>query len=91
MPEAAGAVLGWGFQWRRLSKISSRADVRNRRSWRVMEKLGMRREGVARSCLKGPRPGHPRIDVVSYGLLREEWEQAAVGQPRLCSVVVGHA
>ena len=56
-----------------------------------MEKLGMRREGVARSCLKGPRPGHPRIDVVSYGLLREEWEQAAVGQPRLCSVVGGHA
>ena len=56
-----------------------------------MGKLGMRREGVARSCLKGSRPGHPRIDVVSYGLLREEWEQAAVGQPRLCSVVVGHA
>ena len=91
VPEAAGAVLGWGFQRRRLSKISSQADVRNRRSWRVMEKLGMRREGVARSYLKGPRPGDPRIDVVSYGLLREEWEQAAVGQPRLCSGGGGHA
>ena len=84
-PEAASAVLGWGFQKRRLSKISSLADVRNRRSWRAMEKLGMRREGVARSHRKDPRPGYPRIDVVSYGLLREEWEQAAVGQPRLCS------
>ena len=91
VPEAADAVLGWGFQRRRLSKISSQADVRNRRSWRVMEKLGMRREGVARSFLKGSRPGDPRIDIVSYGLLREEWEQAAVGQPRLCNGGGGHA
>ena len=90
-PEAAGAVLCWGFQKRRLSRISSLADVRNRRSWRVMEKLGMRREGVARSHRKDPRPGYPRIDVVSYGLLREEWEQAVVGQPKLCSGGGGHA
>ena len=90
-PEAAGAVLCWGFQKRRLSRISSLADVRNRRSWRVMEKLGMRREGVARSHRKDPRPGYPRIDVVSYGLLREEWELAAVGQARLCSGGGGHA
>lgn len=73
-PEAAGAVIDWGFRSRGLARISSLADVRNRRSWRVMEKLGMRREGVARSCLKGPRPGDPRVDIVSYGLLREEWE-----------------
>ena len=77
MPEAASAVIDWGFRSRGLAKISSLADVRNRRSWQVMEKLGMGREGVARSYLKGPRPGHPRIDIVSYGLLREEWEQAA--------------
>ena len=72
--EAATAVLDWGFGQRRLHKISSHADVRNTRSWRVMEKLGMRREGVSRSHRKDPRPGHPRVDSVHYGLLREEWE-----------------
>ena len=46
MPEAAGAVIDWGFGERALAKISARADLRNRRSWRVMEKLGMTREGV---------------------------------------------
>ena len=75
MPEAAAALVDWAFRERRLARISSRANVRNRRSWRVMEKIGMRREGVFRSRRKDPRPGHPRIDVAFYGLLREEWEQ----------------
>lgn len=75
MPEAAAAVVDWAFRERRLARMSSRANVRNQRSWRVMEKIGMRREGVSRSRRKDPRPGHPRIDVAFYGLLREEWEQ----------------
>ena len=79
MPEAAAAVVDWAFRERRLARISSQANVRNRRSWRVMEKLGMRREGVSRSRRKDPRPGCPRIDMAFYGLLREEWEQAADG------------
>ena len=91
MPDAAGAVVDWGFRQRRLRKISSHPDIRNRQSWRVLEKLGMVREGVSRSHRKDPRHGYPRIDVVSYGLLREDWEQAAVGQPRLCSGGGGHA
>ena len=75
--EAARAVIEWGFSERGLCRISSNADVRNRRSWRVMEKLGMRREGLLRSHRKDPRPGYPRIGMVYYGLLREEWKQAA--------------
>ena len=79
MPEAAAGVVDWAFRERRLARISSHADVRNRRSWRVMEKIGMRREGVSRSRRKDPRPGRPRVDVAYYGLLREEWEQAQGG------------
>ena len=47
-------------------------DVRNARSLRVMEKLGMAREGVLRSHanVRGNR-----IDVAAYGLVREDWEQ----------------
>ena len=39
----------------------------------------MRREGVSRSRRKAPGPGHPRIDMAFYGLLREEWERSAGG------------
>ena len=77
MTEAAGAVVDWGFGQRGLSRMSSYADLRNRRSWRVMEKLGMTREGVFRSQRKDPRPGHPRIDFVYYALLRDQWELCA--------------
>ena len=77
MTEAAGAVVDWGFGQRGLHRISSQADIRDRRSCRVLEKLGMVREGVSRSLRKDPRPGYPRIDIVSYSLLREEWAQAA--------------
>ena len=71
MPEAAQAVIDWGLTEYGLAKIYARADLRNRRSTRVMEKLGMIREGVLRSHRKG-RGG--RADEVYYGLLREEWE-----------------
>ena len=80
MAEAARAVVDWGFAERGLQRISSNADVRNRRSWRVMEKLGMRREGLFRSHRKDPRPGCQRIDTVHYSLLREEWKQAVAGE-----------
>ena len=81
--EAARAVVDWGFAERGLHRISSEADVRNRRSWRVMEKLGMRREGLFRSHRKDPRPGYPRVDMVYYSLLREEWDQAAFGMRKV--------
>ena len=77
MPEAVAAVVDWGFPARSLAKISAMADLRNRRSWRVMEKLGMTREGVLRSQEKDVRPGYPRSDDVYYGLLRDEWESGA--------------
>ena len=81
MPEAAGAVVDWGFGERRLAKVSAHADLRNRRSWRVMEKLGMAREGMRRSQGKDVRPDGPRTDYVYYGLLREEWNGGGIPQP----------
>ena len=72
MPEAAGAVVDWGFESLGFAKVYAEADVRNARSQRVMEKLGMTREGVLRSHanVRGNR-----IDVAVYGLVREDWEQ----------------
>ena len=70
--EAAKAVMEWGFEENGLAKIFAKADLRNVRSLRVMEKLGMVREGVLRSHVKARGE---RIDGVFYGLLREEWEE----------------
>jgi RimJ/RimL family protein N-acetyltransferase len=46
-------------------------DARNARSLRVVEKLGMTREGVLRRHIKRHEV---RIDDVYYGVLREEWD-----------------
>ena len=68
--EAASAVMGHGFGALGLARIWACADVRNVASWRVMEKLGMRREGLLRSR----RVVHgERVDDMLYALLREEW------------------
>ena len=70
--EAAYAVVGLGFGKYQLQKVYASTDLRNRGAWRVMEKLGMIREGVARRHGKGRGSG--RTDTVHYGILRERWE-----------------
>ena len=69
--EAGRAVIDWGFRTRGLAKVYAYADARNGQSLRVMEKLGMTREGMLRShrTFRGER-----VDDVYHGLLREEWE-----------------
>lgn len=74
--EAAKAVIDWGFAEYGLAKIYARADLRNQRSTKVMEKVSMTREGVLRSHRKGRGE---RIDEVYYGLLRQEWERLKAG------------
>ena len=76
VPEAGVAVVDWVFEEFALAKVHARADLRNVGSQRVMEKLGMTREGVLRSQSK--RRG-VRVDYVYYGLLREEWQEIKRG------------
>jgi len=70
-PEAAHAVIKWAFQTYDLNKIYSTCDPRNERSLRVLEKLGMKQEGLLRSHINWQ--GEVR-DVAYYGILRDEWE-----------------
>ena len=72
--EAAREVVDWGFSQLGLAKVYASADLHNTGSWRVMEKIGMTREGVLRSHTK-TQDG--RADQVFYGILRTEWEAAA--------------
>ena len=71
VPEAARAVMEWGFRERELAKVWAHADARNAASQRVMQKLGMTYEGTLRRHL---RIRGEQVDDVYYGLLREEWE-----------------
>jgi ribosomal-protein-alanine N-acetyltransferase len=69
--EAASHPIDWAFPTYDLQKIFARTVLSNRRSVRVMEKLGMTKEGQLRSqrVVRGERQ-----DEVIYGLLRREWE-----------------
>lgn len=68
--EAAAAVIDWAFRELRPLRIEATTDSENVASWRVMEKLGMRREGLLRKhrILRGEQR-----DTLLYSVLAEEW------------------
>ena len=68
--EAARAVLDEAFTTLQLRKIWATVDVPNAASIRVLEKLGMEREGVQRA--HHWRRGEP-VDIALYGVLRSEY------------------
>ena len=75
--EAARAVIHHAFGELGLVRVQAYADIRNVGSWRVMEKVGMQREGVLRSH----RLVHDeRTDDVVYAILREEWSPPNTGE-----------
>jgi RimJ/RimL family protein N-acetyltransferase len=69
--EAARSVISWAFQTYTINRIYAWSDPRNIGSWRVMEKLGMQREGLLRSHVKW----HGTFrDQMYFGILRSEWK-----------------
>ncbi len=70
MPEALGALLRYGFQMMELNRVEAATHTENRRSMRVSEKLGFRRDGLLRDyyCRDGVYN-----DQVLFSLLRREW------------------
>ncbi len=75
-PEAARALLRQGFEQMGLHRIFATCDVRNRKSWRALEKLGLRREALFRKDLRVKRRWR---NTHLYAILAEEW--AARGHP----------
>lgn len=74
IPEAARAVLGFGFERLRLIRVQACIVPEGEQSERVLEKLGFRREGVLRCA--GYWKGR-FWDKVCYSLLRPEWESSS--------------
>lgn len=69
MPEAVHPLIAFGFQMMKLNRIEGRCILANTASARVMEKVGMKFEGVLRQHLftKGSF-----YDVKMYSILKEE-------------------
>lgn len=72
--EAARAVIDWGFSAAGLNRIDAHHMAHNPASGRVLEKVGMTREGVVREHIR--RDGR-FIDGVVYSILRREWSPSA--------------
>ncbi|HBD19403.1 MAG TPA: GNAT family N-acetyltransferase [Arenimonas sp.] len=68
--EALRTVLGHAFGPLGLERIEADVDPRNEASWRLLEKLGFRREGLLRNRW---RVDGEVCDSFLYGLLREDY------------------
>ena len=69
--EAASKVLEFGFCELGLNRIEAKYIVGNSASKKVMEKLGMKDEGVSRSSMLVKSR---YVDIGVYSILREEFE-----------------
>ena len=72
--EAALAVLRLGFEQLKLNRIAAFHMVRNPASGRVLERIGMKREGLLRQCV---RKWDRFEDVVLTAILRDDWTRDA--------------
>lgn len=74
MPESARAVVEYLFEEVGYNRIAAKHDSENTNSGRVMQKIGMTREGTFRASGKNNRG---IVDEVYYSILREEYEKTS--------------
>jgi len=70
MPEAARPVIDWGLSQDGIFRIWALCDVDNSASARVMEKIGMQREGILRRWMMHPNVGDEPRDVCCYSIVK---------------------
>ncbi|HJT16417.1 MAG TPA: GNAT family N-acetyltransferase [Thermoanaerobaculia bacterium] len=72
--EAGRAIVRFGFDELELHRVFAQVFTRNPASARVLQKIGMRREGVLRHHFK---KWDAYVDVECYGLLRDDFDSPA--------------
>ncbi|WP_312115867.1 GNAT family N-acetyltransferase [Brevibacillus reuszeri] len=68
--EAVGALLDYIFHTQKKHKVIAFTDVRNEKSIRVLERIGMRREG---HLLQNYMSKGHWVDEYQYAILQTEW------------------
>lgn len=74
--EAAGRVMQYGFEVLNVRRFASGCNPLNTPSWKLLERLGMRREAhhIKDGFLKRDSEGNPLFqDSYIYAILKEEW------------------
>ncbi|GMA61306.1 GNAT family N-acetyltransferase [Alicyclobacillus fastidiosus] len=71
MTEAVREIIRYGFQELALNRIEARAEVPNIGSWRVMEKVNMKFEGILRQHLFAKGAFH---DLKLYSILADDYK-----------------
>ncbi|MFX0537990.1 GNAT family N-acetyltransferase [Ornithinimicrobium sp. Y1847] len=82
-PEAAREALRFGFEEVGLAEIVSFTAAVNRPSWRVMEKIGLRRDPTRDFAHpKVDARAHPElVDHLLYALTATQWREQQAGTP----------
>jgi [ribosomal protein S5]-alanine N-acetyltransferase len=75
--EMSRRLLGFGFAELALNRIAADVSVNNHACMRLMEKIGMRREGVARECIFAQ--GRWWTEA-KYAVLRSDWVRMLLPQ-----------
>ena len=78
--EAARALVGDSFRAQNARRVIAMCNPLNERSWRLLERLGMRREGHLRQNIwfKKNTAGQPIwVDTYEYAILASEWAERA--------------
>jgi RimJ/RimL family protein N-acetyltransferase len=76
--EASKKVIEYGFTKLKIHKIIAHCNPKNKRSWKLLERLGMKREGkfkqegYFRKNDKGEPIWH---DAYSYGLIKDDYRK----------------
>jgi len=72
--EIGETLLRFGFNTLQVRRITADCNALNRGSYRVMERIGMRREAHFVKAKRGNSAlGHAWCDRFQYAILREEW------------------
>ena len=77
--ESAKALVNFTFSKLEARRIIAMCNPENKKSWRLIERLGLRREGHLKRNVffKTDSQGQPVwVDTYLYGILYDEWKQA---------------
>ena len=69
--ESKYLLLCHAFEVLEAVRVQFKADIRNERSWRALERIGARREGIFRNHMI--LPDGSRRDSVFYSIIDQEW------------------
>lgn len=79
--EAASAILGYAFNVQKAHRVFAMCNPDNENSWRLLERLGMRREGclIKNVYFKKDGNGEPVWqDTFIYAVLENEWRDRRI-------------